>query len=177
MGPYTRNRGKCHVCNDVTTIEEGLQTALSVGLLQGYMTQLTECNSVREYSAVEYSRANWVGEQSVRGLLQFSCEPKLLASGSWGKGIVRQPRVRGMFAVGSCYQATASGDCNRLRTLVCVWQWFVKCNNGLYKCAINPITNPNPIYSHSVTWQWCQEWLDWRPWDEVYRKVPGLLLL
>jgi hypothetical protein len=26
---------------------------------------------------------------------------------------------------------------------------FVKCSNGMYKCAINPITNPNPVYIHS----------------------------
>jgi hypothetical protein len=32
-------------------------------------------------------------------------------------------------AVGSRYQAAASGDHNRLRTLVFVWQWFVKCNH------------------------------------------------
>jgi hypothetical protein len=23
------------------------------------------------------------------------------------------------------------------------------------KCSINPITNPNPVYSHSYTWQYC----------------------
>jgi hypothetical protein len=55
----------------------------------------------------------------------------------------------GTSAVKSRYQATANGDCNRLRTLVCAW--FVKWSNELYKCAINPITNPNPVYNHTHT--------------------------
>jgi hypothetical protein len=53
--------------------------------------------------------------------LQFSrCELLLLEAGSRDTVIVREPTVRGTFAVGSRYQATASGDCNRLRTLVFV---------------------------------------------------------
>jgi hypothetical protein len=28
------------------------------------------------------------------------------------------------------FEATASGRCNRLRSLVCVWHWLVKCSNG-----------------------------------------------
>jgi hypothetical protein len=53
-------------------------------------------------------------------------------------------------------QETASGDCNRLRTLVTVCQWFVKCNHEswVYKWSINRITNPNPVYSHPYTWQY-----------------------
>jgi hypothetical protein len=27
-----------------------------------------------------------------------------------------------------------------------VVQWFVKCSNKLYKCAINPTINPKPVY-------------------------------
>jgi hypothetical protein len=34
-----------------------------------------------------------------------------------------------------------------MRTSVCVWQWFVKCSNRSLKSKINPITNPNPVYS------------------------------
>jgi hypothetical protein len=47
------------------------------------MIQLTEFSSVSEYSAVEYSGVKLVGQQSVRGLLQFSrCELLLLEAGS-----------------------------------------------------------------------------------------------
>jgi hypothetical protein len=26
------------------------------------------------------------------------------------------------------------------------------------KCAINPIVNPNPVYSHLARDNWCQKW-------------------
>jgi hypothetical protein len=42
----------------------------------------------------------------------------------------------------------------RLRTLVCVWQWFVRCSHDLYECPINPIINPNPAYNHSIAWHY-----------------------
>jgi hypothetical protein len=29
----------------------------------------------------------------------------------------------------------------------CIIQWFVKCSSKLYKCAINPVINPNPVYT------------------------------
>jgi hypothetical protein len=48
------------------------------------------------------------------------CESLLLEAGSWGTGIVRESRLRRTFTVRSRYQATSSGDCNRLRTPVCV---------------------------------------------------------
>jgi hypothetical protein len=52
-----------------------------------------------------------VGEQLVRGLLQFGrCELLLLEAGSWGTGIVREPTVRGASAVGSRYGAMATED-------------------------------------------------------------------
>jgi hypothetical protein len=40
-------------------------------------------------------------------------------------------------------QETASGDCNRLRTLVCVWQWSIKCSHKSWvnKLSINPISS------------------------------------
>jgi hypothetical protein len=59
--------------------------------------------------AAEWSEL--AGEQSVRGLLQDSrCEPLLSEAGTWGTGIVREPRVRGTSAVGSRYQATTCED-------------------------------------------------------------------
>jgi hypothetical protein len=41
-----------------------------------------------------------------------------------------------------------------LWTLVCVWQSFVKCNHKLFESSINLITKPNPVYYHSITWQY-----------------------
>jgi hypothetical protein len=64
-----------------------------------------------------------------------------------------EPRSRGMSTVGRRYQAAQWRPW--LRTLVCVWQWLVKWSHKLcWKCPINPITNLNPIYSHSITWQY-----------------------
>jgi hypothetical protein len=41
----------------------------------------------------------------------------------------------------------ASEDCEVLSVL----SWTVKCSHELYKCAI---TNPKPVYSHTITWQY-----------------------
>jgi hypothetical protein len=60
-------------------------------------------------STVECSEL--VGEQSVRGLLQFSpYELLLLEAGSLDTGIVREPRVRGTSAVGSRYRTTTGEE-------------------------------------------------------------------
>jgi hypothetical protein len=48
------------------------------------------------------------------------CVPLLLEADSQGTGIVREPRIRGISAVESRYQATVSGNCNRLKILVSV---------------------------------------------------------
>jgi hypothetical protein len=51
------------------------------------------------------------GEQSVRGLLQFSrYMPLLLEADSWGTGIVWELTVRGTFAVQSLSQAMIGED-------------------------------------------------------------------
>jgi hypothetical protein len=47
-----------------------------------------------------------LGEGVTWGLLRFSPCELLLEAGSWGKGIVPEPRVRGMSAFESRYQAT-----------------------------------------------------------------------
>jgi hypothetical protein len=31
-----------------------------------------------------------------------------------------------------------------------VIQRFLKCGNELYKCAINPVINPKPVFSHNT---------------------------
>jgi hypothetical protein len=64
-----------------------------------------------------------------------------------------EPGSRGTFDVGSRYRATW------LRTLVCVWWWFVRCSLELYKSPINPIINPKPVYSHSIPWKYLLEHL------------------
>jgi hypothetical protein len=54
----------------------------------------------------------------------------------------------------SC-QDTANGDRNRLRPLVCVCQWSVKCSHDSWACkwSLNRVTNTNPVYSHTRnTW-------------------------
>jgi hypothetical protein len=62
--------------------------------------------------------------------LWFSrCELLLLQAGSWGTGIIRESRIMGTSAVEASTR-----------------QRLVK--------TINPIINPNPIYSHSYTWQY-----------------------
>jgi hypothetical protein len=66
---------------------------------------------------------------------------------------VREPRGRGTSSVGSRYRATASEDMT-VNTSVCV---TVNCKLWLpvvLKCAVNSITNPNPVYSHSYKLQY-----------------------
>jgi hypothetical protein len=60
----------------------------------------------------------------VKELLFSSCCEKLVAEAGDISGTLRKVNVSRW----SRYQATASGDCNKLRTLLCVWQWFVKCS-------------------------------------------------
>jgi hypothetical protein len=48
--------------------------------------------------------------------------------------------------VESRYQATGSGDRNRLRRPSVI----VNCSHELFKSSINPITNPSPVYSDSI---------------------------
>jgi hypothetical protein len=56
-------------------------------------------------------------------------------------------------------QETATGECNILRILVGVCQWPVTCSHEswVYKWSINRVANPNPVYSHSLTWQYCMK--------------------
>jgi hypothetical protein len=76
------------------------------------------------WGSVSQWRVGWW----VRRLLRFSrCELLLWET----VGIAREPRGRGTSAVESRYQGTASGDCNRLRALVCVWHWFVNYSHEL----------------------------------------------
>jgi hypothetical protein len=143
---------------------EILQAVFSLGLLWGYMTQLTDVISVIECSAVEYSVLKRVGGWAVRWLPQFGhCELLLLEAGSWDMVIVQEPRVRGASALGSHYQQQLVKTQQTEKTLYYAVVNCRMCELALAlqlhvvmisKCSVNPITNPNPIYSHSYTWQY-----------------------
>jgi hypothetical protein len=57
-------------------------------------------------SSVEWSAGKWRVSWWVRELRSSCCELLLLEAGSWGMGIVQEPRVRGM----SASQATTGED-------------------------------------------------------------------
>jgi hypothetical protein len=77
----------------------------------------------------------WNGRQP-RTLLDISCQlrdefctvgwQENLSARSWRISLGR-----------SCYQETTSGDCNRLRTLVCVYQYSVKCSSKWCTQVVN----------------------------------------
>jgi hypothetical protein len=114
--------------------------------------QFSEC------SAGEYSRVNWVGWWAVRGLLHFShCELLLFEAGSWGMGIVLEPRGRGKSRVGSRYRATTGEDTAVWEDLIhaVVNHWVCELARALQllvvmfrKSSVNPITNPNLLCCH-----------------------------
>jgi hypothetical protein len=64
----------------------------------------------RQAELSEVNSSWWVSEW-VTGLLRLSsCDPLLWAAGSWGTGIVREPRGRGTSAVGSRHAAATGED-------------------------------------------------------------------
>jgi hypothetical protein len=76
---------------------------------------------------------------------QYSLEAAVREYSSWAVRGEEQPLL------GDCNQATISEGCNKLRRLV----WVIVICAALQllvipscKCAINPITNPNPVYRH-----------------------------
>jgi hypothetical protein len=63
----------------------------------------------------------------------------------------RDGRWRNSFGRSRC-QETASGVCNRLRTLVFACHWCVRCNSMWYiQTAYKPFTNPYPVYKSHTT--------------------------
>jgi hypothetical protein len=102
---------KCKTNNETTTAARQ-RTMCNSESTTPRLYDLT--GSIQLVSAVQLSTVEWselVSSQLVRGLLQFGrCELLLLEDGSWGTGIVREPRVRGTSAVGSRYQATTGED-------------------------------------------------------------------
>jgi hypothetical protein len=113
---------------------------------------------------VEYSGVKWAGWWAVRGLLRYSrCELLLLETSSWGTEIIQEPRVRRTSAVESRYQTTTGEDTADWEDLVRAVVNCRVCESAIalqllvvtiYKWSTNPITNPNPVYSHSYTWQY-----------------------
>jgi hypothetical protein len=100
---------------------------------------------------------NW---WAVTGLLQFGrCELLLLEAGSWGTGIILEPRVNRTSAVGSRYQATTGEESGLRRLSACCIElhsmWISdSALVTIHERSINAVTNPNPVYGHSYTWQY-----------------------
>jgi hypothetical protein len=121
------------------------------------LSQPTGFSSVSAVQCSAVEQARWLVSEWVRGPLRFSpSELLLLEAGGWGIGIVQEPRVRGMSTDGSCYQATTGKDTSRLRRLSTCYSelqcvWISDSTIATCKWSINPITNSNPIYSHSNT--------------------------
>jgi ribosomal protein L37AE/L43A len=74
--------------------------------------------------------------------------------------MVRGCRVRGTSAVGSRYQATTGEHTASCEELVRAVANCRVCELAIalqllvvmvWKCSVNPITNPNPVYSHTHT--------------------------
>jgi hypothetical protein len=119
-----------------------------IRLIEFSSVQSSQCSSVQLVQCSEW----------VRGLLQFSpCELLLLEAGSWSMGIVRKPSIRGTSAIGSRYWTTGEDtadweelvcavvNCRVCELVISLWLLVVTfCGS-----SINPIINPNPIYSHS----------------------------
>jgi hypothetical protein len=108
----------------------------------------------------------------IRGLLQFSFwEPLLLEAGSWGRGEFGNPEK------GECPPLKAATkqwlvetvtDCGHESESERVSEWVSEracvrasvcvCvraqSRAVSKSSINPIILPNPVYSHSITWQY-----------------------
>jgi hypothetical protein len=80
----------------------------------------------------------------------------------------RESGNRGTPTVGRCYQSVQWRLW--LKTLVCVWQWFVKCSHELFNGPINSITNPNHAHSHSTTWQY-QDYEESQNYEEHFWKA------
>jgi hypothetical protein len=155
----------------MTTIEGMLKEVFSVGLYN-------EDTSRAAVTCQQFSWVKWdaIAGWWMRG---FSClfsagsQPVMRRLGGWCNG--RQPGAElvelpvyksftimrlwqedlsaGSWRISLCRsrcQETVNGDCNRLRTLVCVCQWTLNVVPSCeYNWSINPISNPYPVYSHA----------------------------
>jgi hypothetical protein len=157
---HTRNRGTCHVRSDVTQQQKRCCKWCSLWV-HFKAIWLHQPSSVQLVSAVQLSTVKWSEfvERSVKGMVQFShCELLPLEAGSWGTGIVWEPRVRETSAIGSRYQKTYGEDTADWKDLV---HAAVNCRGcelvivlqllavTICKWSINPITNPNTVYSYT----------------------------
>jgi hypothetical protein len=110
--PSSRQRGrptktKPQVSNSSKYLVMSPHGARHQDLLTGRQSQC-DFDFDSSVSAVQCSGMDRVGWwEWVIGVLQFSpCQLLLLEAGSWGTGIVREPRVRGTSSLGSRYQTT-----------------------------------------------------------------------
>jgi hypothetical protein len=124
--------------------------------------------------------------------LQESPEMAVRRVGGWCEMAAslrgRESRSRGSSTVGRCYQAEQWRPW--LRTLVFIWQWFVKCSHELcvkVSSKSDYQSEPHPSFNHMTTgvrsgiglkialcnysiipWKWNKQWnacrLKWRPY-------------
>jgi hypothetical protein len=80
-------------------------------------------------------------------------------AGTWGWGQFGNPQ-KGEYPLLEAATKQRSEDCDWEHYLLFVWQWYV----SVLKQPINLITNPNPVHSHSITWQ-CLLTGDTRRWS------------
>jgi hypothetical protein len=138
-----RNAMRLYLLNSRT---EETERQLSNGCVTRNMEQLLEAvSSVR--SVPMFSNEDQLS-------LRQSLETAVRRVGGWCEMAASlreiEPGSRRTSTVGRRYQAAQWRTW--LRTLVCVWEWSAKCSNDFcVACAINPITNPNSVYSHSIT--------------------------
>jgi hypothetical protein len=119
--------------------------------------------TVSGVSWIQLSGESWLVSEWVTELLRSRpCELLLWEAGSWGTGTVQEHRARGKSAVGNRFQATTGENTadweDLVRTVVNCWVCKLATAVKLLivaicKLSLNPITNPNPVYSHSYTWQ------------------------
>jgi hypothetical protein len=139
----------------MTTIERMLEAMFSFGSaprppaeLQSVVSSSVEWSDVKylvgewESSVVSWKsvceektrRLVWNGRQIGTQLVELTVDKSSaqqlwqeeLSAGRWRISLGR-----------SRFQETASGDCNRLRTLVCVCQWSVKCSSEWCTYVVN----------------------------------------
>jgi hypothetical protein len=95
----------------------------------------------------------WNGRQPGTQLVELSVDKS-----SARAAVTRGPeckKVKNLHRWSHC-QEEGSGDCNKLRTLVCVCQWSVKCSSEWYIQGVNKSSSQihsSSIVTHTFTWQ------------------------
>jgi hypothetical protein len=145
---WTSTKKRCFLCSQCRDVIS--RTSLQFSYLSGVSDLVERSELIGE----------WLSE--FEDCCGFSpCEPLLLEAGSWGTGIVREPRVRGTSAVEAVtrkrmvktQQAGKSLVCALLNCRMCELATALQLlvvTSCVNECAINPITDLNPVYSHTL---------------------------